>query len=668
MQASDIGATSLSTQPLSVLVVEDEAVVARDLQRSLGDMGYDVIAAVTSGDEALRATSRRVPDVVLMDIRIAGDKDGIATASLLKARYQVPVIYMTAYADAETVARAAQSGPYGYIVKPFTSREVRSAIEIACRKHDDDRQLTRRERWYSTMLRSIGDGVIGCDCDRRVEFMNPKAEQLTGWRLCDASGRAIEEVVKLFRGDGANLETTVQEAIDQRRTEHEPPAASQLIARDGASVHSVEDSASAIVHEGELLGAVVVLRDVTHQRQVQERAIVAERLASLGTLAAGIAHEVNNPLTFVIGNVYCVERMLQRWEGLLSANGEAGELENAREFVADLRTGAERIQRIVADMGVFGTSSVDPPALVDVRASVEWALRVTANAIRHRAQLSVELNEVPPVVARESELGQVFVNLLVNAAQAIPEGEAPMHSIRVASRVDEQGGAMVSVRNTGAVIPAAVLSRVFEPFFSTKPPGQGTGLGLTICRRIIASLGGELTVESNKEHGTCFEVHLPKAALTRSGRPLVETSEEEQRGRVLVIDDDPAVLRLLQQLVGRKHEVVAVDSATEGLRLLEEDTGFDLVLCDLMMPGMGGEELLRRVERRWPRIAASIVFMTGGAYTPAAAAFLASVTNPRIQKPFQPIALMSLLQRGLRERKARESANGTSNGAANGHA
>ncbi|HMI92935.1 MAG TPA: response regulator, partial [Polyangiales bacterium] len=644
-----------------VLVVEDEAVVARDLERSLGDMGYDVIAAVTSGEEALRASSRRVPDVVLMDIRIAGDKDGIATASLLKARYQVPVIYMTAYADAETVARAAQSGPYGYIVKPFTSREVRSAIEIACRKHDADQQVTRRERWFATMLRSIGDAVIACDCERRVEFMNPKAEQLTGWRLGDASGRTIDEVVKLFRGDGPGLEVIVQQALDQRRTEHEPPSSSQLIARDGASVHSVEDSASAIVHEGELLGAVVVLRDVTHQRQVQERAIVAERLASLGTLAAGIAHEVNNPLTFVIGNAYCIERMLQRWEGLLSANGEAGELDNAREFVADLRTGAERIQRIVADMGVFGTSSVDPPALVDVRASVEWALRVTANAIRHRAQLSVELSEVPPVVARESELGQVFVNLLVNASQAIPEGEAPMHSIRVASRVDEHGGAMVSVRNTGAVIPAAVLSRVFEPFFSTKPPGQGTGLGLTICRRIVASLGGELKVESSKEHGTCFEVHLPKAALTRSGRPLVETNEEEQHGRVLVIDDDPAVLRLLNQLVGRKHEVVAVDSATEGMRLLEEDHNFDLVLCDLMMPGMGGEELLRRVERRWPRVAASMVFMTGGAYTPAAAAFLASITNPRIQKPFQPIALMSLLQRGLRERKARESGNGHGN-------
>jgi CheY-like chemotaxis protein len=257
------------------------------------------------------------------------------------------------------------------------------------------------------------------------------------------------------------------------------------------------------------------------------------------------------------------------------------------------------------------------------------------------------------------------VNLLVNASQAIPEGEAAQHSIRVASRVDEHGGAMVSVRNTGAVIPAAVLARVFEPFFSTKPPGQGTGLGLTICRRIIASLGGELRAESSKEHGTCFEVHLPKAALTRSGRPLVDANEEEQRGRVLVIDDDPAVLRLLQQLVGRKHEVVAVDSAAEGLRMLEDDASYDLVLCDLMMPGMGGEELLRRVERRWPRIAASMVFMTGGAYTPAAATFLASIPNPRIQKPFQPIALMALLQRGLRERKLREST--TASGAANGH-
>ena len=136
---------------------------------------------------------------------------------------------------AEPTAGAAQSGPYGYIVKPFTSREVRSAIEIACRKHDDDRQLSRRELWFATMLRSIGDAVIACDCERRVEFLNPAAERLTGWRAADAAGRPIDEVVKLYRGDLPPLDAMLDDVLRARRSEHQPPVASQLIGRDGAS-------------------------------------------------------------------------------------------------------------------------------------------------------------------------------------------------------------------------------------------------------------------------------------------------------------------------------------------------------------------------------------------------------------------------------------------------
>ena len=651
---------------LSVLVVEDEAVVARDLERSLDDMGYDVIAAVSTGDEALRASDRRVPDVVLMDIRISGDKDGIATASLLRDRYHVPVIYMTAYADNEIVARAAKSSPYGYIVKPFTSREVRSAIEIACKRHDSDQRLTRRERWFSTMLRAIGDAVIACDCEQRIEFLNPAAEQLTGYSTKEAAGRPLDEVVKLTRSEGANLRVMVAETLAERRIEQPATWSSKLTSRDGKRVYSVEDSTSAIVHDGELLGAVLVLRDVTYQREVQERAIVAERLASLGTLAAGIAHEINNPLTFVIGNAYCIDRVLDRWAEILDAHGESAELANVREFVSDLRTGGERIQRIVADMGAFGTSSLEPPSLVDPRASLEWALRITGSTLRHRAQLSLELNEVPPVRARDSELGQVFLNLLVNAAQAIPEGEASAHTIRVVTGVDEHGRSTVSVHNSGAPIPEAVLARIFEPFFSTKPPGQGTGLGLTICRRIVASLGGELTAENEAGSGVCFTVCFPKAHSAYDAKSNGNAVESEQQGRILVIDDDPAVLRLLQQLVARKHEVVAVESAVEGLKVLEADQSFDLVLCDLMMPGMGGEELLRSVDRRWPQLASSVVFMTGGAFTPSAAAFLASIPNARIQKPFQPIALFGVLQRGLTERAARDRRRQL-NGGSNGH-
>ncbi len=652
MQVNEANARPSSTpppRPLSVLVVEDEVIVARDLQQSLDDMGYEVLAAVSSGAEALRASRERVPDVVLMDIRIAGDQDGIDTGTALQQRHQVPVIYMTAYSDAATISRAVRSSPYGYIVKPFTGREVRSAIEVACRRHEVDRRVAQRERWFSTMLFSIGDAVVACDPQQCVAFMNPAAERLTGWSLAEARGRELDEVVKILRADRPSLRRELAEVLALRRAGHVPAATSQLLARSGERLLSVQESVAAIVHEGILLGAVVVLRDVTDQREAQERAMVSDRLASLGMLAAGTAHEINNPLTFVVGNTDYLERGLSRWESLLCEHGEAETLNDIRDAVADLRQGARRIQRVVADMSLFGASSIDPPTLLDLCATVEWALRVTASQARHRAELVTELGPMPPVLGRESELGQVFVNLLVNAIQAVPEGQASEQVIRVVTGTDPRGWARVAVHNTGPSIPPDVMPRIFDPFFSTKLPGQGTGLGLTICSRIVASFGGDLTVQSSPEHGTCFELRLPGA--TRPQVPALPEPEGRaaHRGRVLVVDDEPGVLRMLRAMIGGEHEVVARDGARAALAELERDPRFDVILCDLMMPQVGGQELMREIERRWPQLVPAIVFMTGGAFSPAAAEFLASVENAHLQKPFEPAALFALLARKLSE-------------------
>jgi len=635
----------------SVLIVEDEGVVARDLQRSLVDMGYDVAGCVATSSEALAAVADRCPDVVLMDIRIKGQPDGIETAALVRARFRVPVIYLTAYADEETVARAAHSEPYGYIVKPFTSREVRSAIEIARYKYAMDTRMAERERWFSTILRSIGDGVIACDPEQRVQFMNAVAERLTGWTEQEAVGRRLDEVVRLAP-DGAHGDVSelIGHALEQDAAETVPVTA-RLFARGDATSSMIDHTVAPIVADGTLLGAVLVFRDMTEQKRMQEQVVLSERLASLGTLAAGMCHEINNPLTFIIANAHFLETAIEGWQQQLRDQGSfelADRTWKAREALDDLREGAERIRRIVADLSVFGRPLDERCPPIDVRDSIEWALRVSAAQTRTRARVIKDLVAVPAVRASETRLAQVVINLLVNAAHAIPEGDAERNTIRVSTGIDEQGRVLIRVADTGAGIPAQALPRIFDPFFTTKHPGVGSGLGLSICHGIVHSLGGEIRAHSVVGEGSTFEVTLPPASSEEivPSVPQVATAESSG-GRVLVIDDEPTFLRAVTALLQEQHEVVALDEARAALALIERGERFDVVLCDVVMPGFNGMDLYERVVQLDADLARRFVFVTGGAFTPRAIKFLASVPNARIEKPFDPPLLQTLLQRML---------------------
>jgi len=635
----------------TVLIVEDEAVVARDLQRSLADMGYDVVGCASTSSEALAAVADRNPDVVLMDIRIKGQPDGIETAALVRARFHVPVIFLTAYADEETVARAAHSEPYGYIVKPFTSREVRSAIEIARYKYAMDTRMAERERWFSTILRSIGDGVIACDPEQRVQFMNGVAERLTGWTEQEAVGRRVDEIVRLAPDDDhGDVSELIAHALEQS-TVQTVPVPARMIARGGASSSMIDHTLAPIVADGTLLGAVLVFRDMTEQKRMQEQVVLSERLASLGTLAAGMCHEINNPLTFIIANAHFLETAIEGWQHQLRDQGSfelADRTWKAREALDDLREGAERIRRIVADLSVFGRPLDESCPAIDVRDSVEWALRVSAAQTRTRARVVKDLAAVPAVRASETRLAQVVINLVVNAAHAIPEGDAERNTIRISTGLNDQGRVLICVEDTGAGIPAQALPRIFDPFFTTKHPGVGSGLGLSICHGIVQSLGGEIAVTSKVGQGSRFEVTLPPAsgeAVAPSAPPLVLA--EARSGRILVVDDEPSFLRAVAGLLKEQHEVLALAEAREALALIERGERFDVVLCDVVMPGFNGMDLYERVAELDADLARRFVFVTGGAFTPRAIEFLASVPNARIEKPFDPPLLQALLQRML---------------------
>jgi PAS domain S-box-containing protein len=378
--------------------------------------------------------------------------------------------------------------------------------------------------------------------------------------------------------------------------------------------------------------------DVTERKQLQARLAASERLASLGTLAAGVGHEINNPLTYVVLNLALIERELTA----LERAGATG-FDRIRGMLEQTRFGTDRVSTIVRDLLALARAPDDRPTAVDPVAVIERCLQMSEHQVAHRARVICELHPVPPVCSTEGRMIQLFLNLIVNAAQAIPEGDAGHHWIRVVSSTSPEGRAVIEVSDNGSGIGAKHVDRIFEPFFTTKPVGEGTGLGLTICRSIVTGLGGELEVESTPGQGTTFRVSLPPADLASTGAAAPATRIPDVVGlRILVIDDEPIVGKLLESILDQ-HVVSAETSGRVALDRLRRGERFDRILCDLMMPDLSGMEFYDQLGKIDPAQQARVVFLTGGAFTERARSFLERVPNRRLHKPFEVEQLVAVL-------------------------
>jgi PAS domain S-box-containing protein len=638
-----------------ILVVEDERIVARDLQMTLESQGYLVTGVAASSDEAIASASGECPDLVLMDVHIKGERDGIETARLLRERFRVPVIYLTAYADAETVDRAKTTHPYGYLIKPFHERELRSAIEVALYKHEMDTRLFTQERWFATTLRSIGDAVVATDAEGKIVFMNTAAELMTACKEADAKGKPAREVLRLLDVvTGAEVSDPIAQALVRREVVH---VHGEAVLQQAERAWSVEASASPIVGErSEVLGAVLVFRDVGERRRLQQQVELAEKLASLGTISAGIAHEINNPLAAVFGNIDFVGTQVSRLvDAVRSGSFELerwnGRLADVTATIEDTRLGAERIRTIVDDMRLFSRAHEPQRQRIDVDRCIDWAVRMTTGQVKQRARVVKQLGKVARVEASEARLGQVLVNLIVNAAQAMPQAASETSEISISTRMDERGQVVIEVADNGSGIPAAELHRIFDPFFTTRPVGVGTGLGLSICHGIVTSLGGTLTVESKVGAGSRFRISLPAAVepVVSARDPAAAKGGPGQRGRVLVIDDDAMVARTIDRTLRERHDVTCITEPRLALDAIRAGAEFDVIICDLMMPKTSGPWVYEQVLALDPGLADRMLFVSGALFVPEMQPFLESVSNPRLEKPFAPRDLSALVEDFLQE-------------------
>jgi two-component system, cell cycle sensor histidine kinase and response regulator CckA len=484
--------------------------------------------------------------------------------------------------------------------------------------------LKRSEESFRSLIERSPDAIFVHREDSLV-YANASALALIGVRATSELPRC--SIPRLLRADRARAAQSTQ---DEATTKGE----GRITRQDGATV-DVEVASILVDFDGQP-ATLSIARDISARRQLTARAMEMDRMIAVGTLAAGVGHEINTPLAYVIGNLdFALQKLADAERGVGLVDWSLTSCSEIRQALRDARHGAERVREIVRDLRTFSRTQTSEKVTFELVPVLVSSIQMAFSEIRHRARLVRDFRNVPMVSGNPSRLGQVFVNLLVNAAHAMPVGNANEHTITVRTACEGKE-VRVDVSDTGSGIEPDHLSRVFDAFFTTKPVGRGTGLGLFVCKRIVDEHGGRIEVRSTLGLGSTFSVILPARDEIRqqpvsTARPVLAST---RRFRVLVVDDEARIARGLARALRREHDVHTLTSAREALECLAEDDSFDAVLCDVMMPEMTGVDLHRELERRRPDLAARVLFFTGGAFTPSTEAFVRRMADRCLEKPF----------------------------------
>ena len=760
--------------PIRILVVEDEGAVGRDIQNTLVRFGYSVPDIARTGSEALEIVRRVDPDLVLMDIRLSGAMDGIDAAERIREGYGKPIIFLTALADEATVARAGKTEPEGYLLKPFSETELQSAVEIAISRSRSREALVDREEHFISTLRSMADGVIATDIVGNVTFMNPVAEELTGWKFAEVRNRTLGDVfaitdsggreapafapgtgkgrgrrvflstrggakipvednsaplkdshgslvglVVVFRrvddselaedGSSASGEGGADDAqsgeplrdivegiadplvavdkhwgvtyVNRRAAQQFGRADSALV---GASFWELlpEDVRQENFHEGNRAlarrercsfefrrddgrwfeanaypfgdGLLVLMRDVTDRREEQEREGRLEKLESLGLLARGFAHDFNNILTVMLGNLSLAEMKLPK--GI-----------DGREELEQARAATTRAQNRVHQLLTFAKGG----APIRQRIAPGDLLAEIESDLERKRNITYTFEAMPDLWAIDADPGQlrrVVENLVRNAEEAMPaggeivvraenaaSGSAKRDSLPAAMELETGADyVLLTVSDEGPGVADDILDKVFEPYFSTRGDANATGIGLTVCESIARAHNGGIALSSNGGKGASVVVAFPAPfGEPREGAvPAEKPAPVRKPGkpRVLVLEDEPLIRQLLVANLRQGGFEVAetgdgVETVARYIEAFDRGERFDLVITDLSIPnGMGGTKAVEEIRAIDPDVIA--VVSSGYSDDPAMADPERYGFTGVLPKPYQPKQLLDLV-RGL---------------------
>jgi len=588
---------------IQILIVEDDGIIAKDIQNTLEGLGYAVAAITSNAEGAIEKAAETQPDLVLMDIMLEGDMDGVEAAEQIRDRFGIPVVYLTAHADEKTLHRAKTTGPYGYILKPFNEMELHTNIEIALYKSGLEKKLKENEQLLATTLRSIGDAVITTDVNGSVTFMNPVAESLTGWRQKDAVRRPLKDVFNIIdEHTGEQIEDPVTRVL---RDGVAVGLANNtvLIARDGTK-RSIDDSGAPIRDgKGNIMGVVLVFRDITEKRRAERELLKADKLESLGVLSGGIAHDFNNILTSILGNISIARMFAKPGDKIFER------LEEAENDCMRARVLTQKILTFSR-----GGAPIMKTAFISelLRDSASFAL----SGSNVRCEFSIP-DDLWRIEVDEGQIAQAISNLIINASQAMPGGGV-INLLAENIVVDERQGiplnnggyVKISVTDHGIGIPKEHFQQIFDPYYTTKR--GGSGLGLAIAYSIVKRHNGYIDVKSIPGKETTFSIYLP--ASPKEALAEKESGEKIRggKGKILVMDDEKMIRDVVGDMLGiLGYEAEFAKDGAEAVELYKKAEQsvrpFDAVIMDLTVPGgMGGKEAVRKLAEIDPEVKAIV--------------------------------------------------------------
>ncbi len=487
-----------------VMVVEDEGIVALDIRRNLQDLGYEVAGVASSGEQAIEKVAEELPNLVLMDIRLQGKLDGIDAAGQIRARFDIPIVYLTAHADEATLQRAKLTEPFGYLLKPFEERELQTTIELALYRHKMERKLRESEQWLATTLRSINDAVIATDNYGHIKFMNPVAEALTGWSQAEALDEEFQRVFRIIDTESRNrIECPVARSLREQRAvglgDHV-----LLIARDGGEI-PIDDSAAPILDDqNNIVGVVIVFRDISERvkanKTLQQHALELQAYNDdLNAFAHTVAHDLKAPLNPLVG-----------FADFLLKESEQVSCEEQREYLQIIAQSGHKISNIVEELLLLAqvrTAEVKTGPLAMGAIVREARQRLSFMVKEYQAEIHAPPTW-PLAIGYGSWIEEVWTNYISNGLKY--GGQPP----RLQLGATEQADGMIRfwVRDNGPGLTIEEQARLFQPFTQlSQIRATGHGLGLSIVRRIVEKLGGQVGVKSAVGQGSVFSFTLPAA-------------------------------------------------------------------------------------------------------------------------------------------------------------
>lgn len=801
-----------------ILVVEDDGIVGKHLSYSLKKLGFDVLDVVFSGEEALQVVEATPPDLILMDIGLRGELDGVETAEKIRAGLDIPIIYLTAYADRVTLERAKITDPFGYVLKPFDGRGLHTTIEMALHKHRLEKRLRESERRFRELAENVHEVFWMLDIrTNKILYISPAYERIWGkqceglyeepdtfldsvypenreqWAETVHKGRAellvngnclTDTEYQITRADGAvrwiwsrvfpvfddngalyRIAGVAEDVTERKQREREleaiavvsaalrsaakradmlpvileqlfqllkvnaaaftmslPERTGLLVELSGGAWANLTgcrlngwgsdldrtpgdlllccnnetlenpfsppfdlfNDSPAVVrvpliaseetvgflwvgrespfsdHELRVLvsisdiAASALRRSTLHEdlqaqfealQKTQARLVQSEKLAAVGELITGVAHELNNPLTSII----LFAQLLQQRS--LSEEGKR----DLDKIISESRRAANIVR------GLLDFARQRPPERrpVQINDVVHSTLELLSYELQtHNVHYELSLApDLPTIQADAHQLQQVFVNLISNAYQAIGSTHhngfvhiaTGMGTTSLPEAASELSSVIrISIDDNGPGISPAIVSRIFDPFFTTKPVGEGTGLGLSICHGIVTEHGGQIWAESRLGQGTTIWVEIPitPADLVEEAIPQVQPEPyQPDTARIFIVDDEKSVLDVLSRVLRQQGYIVEVsNNGEQALLRLQSQPWFDLILCDLHLPGINGMELYWRLQPHQPDMLKRFLFITGDMVSGAVRRFFQDTGAPFLSKPFELPALVERVQ------------------------